>query len=122
VVCRECGLTLELFRESGRVGCSNCYEVFREVLDPLLRRVHHATEHSPPKGGQDAESRLRRVLATLRRELLEAVRREEFERAASLRDEIRRYEEESRGLDSASGAGSGNPRPEDRDDASEGER
>jgi protein-arginine kinase activator protein McsA len=37
---------------------------------------------------------LERILESLRRELSESVRREEFERAASIRDEIRRYEKE----------------------------
>lgn len=98
LACPECGLGVELFRESGRVGCPRCYDVFRELLDSLLRRVHHATEHSPQEGGQDAHGRLRRVLGTLRRQLSESVRLEEFERAASLRDEIRAYEEELHSL------------------------
>ncbi len=104
--CTNCGLDLATFRERGRVGCAECYEVFSDALGPLLRRVHHATEHALSEGGRDARSRLGRVLDTLRRELLEIVQREEFERAASIRDEIRRYEEEARGLESG---GDGSP-------------
>lgn len=105
--CPHCGLDLARFRERGRVGCATCYETFEELLEPLLRRVHHATEHAPREGGRDARSRLRRVMDTLRRELHEAVRREEFERAASLRDEIRRYEDETRRLEESHPEGQG---------------
>jgi protein arginine kinase activator len=96
--CPSCGCDLDAIRRSGRVGCGECYETFRDHLDALLRRVHQATEHRPQAGGRDHRSRLRRMLETLRRELQDTIRREEFERAAALRDEIRRYEGELEAL------------------------
>lgn len=92
--CPECGTDGESLRRTGLLGCPNCYEVFSSQLEPLLRSVHHAVEHNPRAERDDPVSRLERILESLRRELSESVRREEFERAASIRDEIRRYEKE----------------------------
>lgn len=101
LLCPECGTDVESLRRSGLLGCPHCYEVFRTQLEPLLRSVHHATDHHLSDGGDDPLSRLERVLESLRRELSESVRREEFERAASIRDEIRRYEKEKAELASS---------------------
>ncbi|HKI85027.1 MAG TPA: UvrB/UvrC motif-containing protein, partial [Candidatus Krumholzibacteria bacterium] len=98
--CPECGTDGETLRRTGLLGCPNCYEVFRRQLEPLLRSVHHAVDHNPRSERDDPVSRLERVLESLRRELSESVRREEFERAASIRDEIRRYEKEKAELSS----------------------
>ena len=95
IKCPSCGMDWENFELEGKVGCEECYEVFRDELDPILRQLHRASEHRPPKEELDAQARLRRVLRALSLELAEAVRSEEFELAAQLRDEIRRYQEES---------------------------
>jgi protein arginine kinase activator len=96
--CEACGTSLVAIRRSGRVGCPQCYETFREHLEPLLRRVHGAVEHrgNAPVGRGDVV-RQQVELSQLRRELQEAVRREDYERAARLRDEIHRREAETIG-------------------------
>jgi len=43
--CSFCGLTLTVFRETGRLGCPHCYETFESHLRRLLRRVHGGTKH-----------------------------------------------------------------------------
>src|SRR5258708_23993069 len=45
VQCPKCGLVYSNFKESGRLGCSECYPTFRSQLRPLLRRVHGSTKH-----------------------------------------------------------------------------
>ena len=92
--CPSCSTTLAAVRRSGRLGCAQCYQVFWEHLEPLIRRVHGTSSHSHDDTTFDAQSRLQRILDGLRRELHDAVRREEFERAAALRDEIERHEVE----------------------------
>jgi len=86
--CTECGMTFADFRERGRFGCPNDYEVFREGIDPLLERMHGTTQHrgKTPAAARAAnpDDRLRQ----LRAELQESVDTEAFERAAQLRDEI----------------------------------
>lgn len=96
--CEACGTSLVSIRRTGRVGCPQCYETFREHLEPLLRRVHGAVEHrGNAPSGRGEVLRLQVELAQLRRELQEAVRREDYERAARLRDEIHRRETETIG-------------------------
>lgn len=96
--CPGCGLTYADFREQGRLGCARCYTVFRQSLDPLIRRLQGGVRHVgkvPRRHGGTAS--LRHDLEHLRQELNEAVAKEEFERAAKLRDEIKLLEERLRG-------------------------
>ena len=97
VQCPRCGLHYSSFKETGRLGCSECYAAFQFQLRPLLRRIHGDTRHKGKTPERDGEgvSRSRQV-QRLHDELRRAVEREEFERAADLRDEIRRLEREDR--------------------------
>jgi protein arginine kinase activator len=91
--CPDCGMTLAEFRSKGRLGCPRDYEVFREHLDPLILRIHNADKHRGRLPGQDASQRDRNAqLTTLRAQLEEAIRKEAYESAARLRDEIQELE------------------------------
>lgn len=92
--CPFCGLTFQDFRETGRLGCPQCYETYQGHLNGLLRRIHGGTQHVgkvylPP---DPSASQMEKRLETLRRRLARAVEAEDFERAAELRDEIRTLE------------------------------
>jgi protein arginine kinase activator len=92
--CAFCGLTLEDFKKSGRLGCPHCYVSFDSHLSGLLRRLHGGTQHVgkvylPPDPSQGAQQER---LAGLRRKLDRAVESEDFERAAQIRDMIRTLE------------------------------
>ncbi len=91
--CPSCGIRLEQFRETGRLGCATCYETFRAQLEPLLRRVQGTVRHvgKTPVAEDDSPGHLPR-LRRLNEELDRAVESEDYERAAALRDEIRRME------------------------------
>ena len=92
--CEYCGLTLKQFKKTGRLGCSHCYVAFDDHLRSLFRRLHGGTQHvgkvylPPDPSAADLRDRLTR----LRRSLDVAVEREDFERAAQLRDQIRELE------------------------------
>ena len=92
--CDFCGLTLEDFKKTGRLGCSHCYVTFDQHLRGLFRRLHGGTQHVgkvylPPDSSTAERTE---QLTRLRRKLDVAVEREEFERAAQLRDQIRELE------------------------------
>lgn len=91
--CESCGLTEEMFGKHGLLGCGGCYRYFGERLEPLLRRIHGSTRHT---GKVPQRSRKKYLLVQevdrLRAELRMVVEQEEFERAAELRDEIRKLE------------------------------
>lgn len=92
--CAYCGTSLREFRASGKLGCAHCYAAFEQSLRELLRRVHGAVRHQGWRYEvQDPEVMTRtQQLEVLRERLQKAVAGEEFELAASLRDEIRGLE------------------------------
>jgi protein arginine kinase activator len=89
--CPGCGGSLQDFRESGRLGCPDCYRSFEVPLRDLLRRLHGSTHH---KGERYAErggptNGEHQQTAELREQLRLAVETENFELAAELRDRLR---------------------------------
>ncbi len=95
--CDCCGTAFSDIAETGKMGCSKCYETFNSKLIPYLRRVHGTTEHIGKRlGGKTAELVAvseESKIDNLRAQLLDAIKAEEFEKAAVLRDEIRKLEE-----------------------------
>lgn len=93
--CEKCGMTYGKFRQTGRLGCSSCYESFKDKLDPLFKRIHGHNTHvgKVPKLAGGIIKR-KKEIEDLRGQLNTAVRSEEFERAVELRDKIRDLEKE----------------------------
>jgi protein arginine kinase activator len=92
-ICPQCGLSIGEFHKTGRLGCSECYTVFRDELMPVFRRIHGHDHHVgkvPALNPLHMETR--KTLLVLRRQLKQAVEREEFEKAAELRDRINAIE------------------------------
>lgn len=91
--CTNCGMTYEQFTRSGKLGCANCYHVFNNTLESVLKRIHGTTYHNGKlpkrKGGM---IKAKREIGTLKSKLMKAVQAEEFEQAAQLRDQIRELE------------------------------
>lgn len=93
--CPCCGITFSDIVESGRLGCSECYEHFKEQLMPSLQRLHGKTVHvgKTPEQIEVKESKEQKI-GKLRAELQKLIENEEFEKAAKIRDEIRLQEKE----------------------------
>ena len=94
--CQCCGSSFEDIAKSGKVGCAECYDTFYEELLPSGRRIHGRTSHT----GKLAHSagtgiRIRNEIAKCRSELEQAIKDQEFEKAAELRDRIRELEKNS---------------------------
>jgi protein arginine kinase activator len=91
-LCRSCGATLQDFRESGRLGCPDCYRTLGEPLRELLRRLHGATRHTGERyaasGSAPVEANMKSSLE-LREQLKRAIESEDFELAAQLRDQLK---------------------------------
>jgi protein arginine kinase activator len=92
--CDVCGMTFREFREDGLLGCPNDYEVFAPRLVPMLQRAHDGqAQHVgkvPHHAGQAQQKQ--NAILRLRSELREAIAGEDYERAASLRDQIKQLE------------------------------
>lgn len=91
--CDFCGMSFDDFRKTGKVGCANCYRTFRENLSPILRRLHGSIEHKGKVPGKLSEClKTDNEIEKLKEELTAAISREEYEKAAELRDRIRKLE------------------------------
>ncbi|HEX5633442.1 MAG TPA: UvrB/UvrC motif-containing protein [Gemmatimonadales bacterium] len=96
--CPACGATLADFRDTGRLGCGECYVTFGAQLRDLLRRLHGSTRHVGERyaspGGPAPEpvvepAPVAAELVELRERLRRAIADENFELAAELRDRLR---------------------------------
>ena len=94
-VCAVCGATMEDISAAGKVGCAACYTVFDGELAGVIRAAHGRTEHTGRmSAGYRARLEKAERLAGLKKQLKEAVSRENYESAAGLRDTIRALEAE----------------------------
>ena len=88
--CPRCGFTQADFKKSGRLGCPECYGTFAEGLAGLLKTMHKGTRHT---GKAPEALRATRenagLLKTLQTKLAKAIKDENYEQAAQLRDEIK---------------------------------
>ena len=88
--CSACGFTQADFKKAGRLGCAECYKTFAEGLDQLLKSMHKGTRHRGKVPAALRESQdLADKLKSLQKKLDKAVSDEDFEQAASCRDEIK---------------------------------
>lgn len=100
--CSLCGLQLKDILSMGKVGCPACYDTFREELADTIRSIHGGVKHcglTPQRGTEvcvapqvkapTEEEKLREALAA-------AIRTENYEEAARLRDAIKALKGEER--------------------------
>jgi protein arginine kinase activator len=99
--CPTCGSNFSSFRETGILGCPDCYEAFRAPLGIFLHKTQGAESHWVASdafseiGVTDGNHQMNIVvekeetkgnITRLRLEMNEAISREDYERAAQLRD------------------------------------
>ena len=96
VSCPDCGIGLDEFRTSGRLGCARDYDHFRAELEPLLERIHGAGRHVGRVPDRlAARLAVAEQVELYQRDLAAAVEREAYEEAARLRDKIQELEASS---------------------------
>lgn len=112
IKCNKCGMTYNEFAKIGKFGCSECYSVFGPLIVDNIKKIQGSSTHTGKKyrnlpqndnaagalaileekkrkTGDADESRISRLDAKLK----EAIRVEDYEEAARLRDEIRSIKE-----------------------------
>lgn len=93
--CPVCGFSQADFKKTGRLGCAACYATFAEGLHTLLKAMHKGTEHVgklPQRAHRSIQ--LHHRMRALNENLQKAVSEENYETAASLRDQIKQLESE----------------------------
>ena len=92
--CSLCGLTFSDILSLGKVGCPDCYNTFRQELRDTIRSIHGTAKHvgltperstaiTPEPQKEPSEEEM------LRTALEAAIRDENYEEAARLRDRIK---------------------------------
>ncbi|MFH0910016.1 MAG: UvrB/UvrC motif-containing protein [Planctomycetota bacterium] len=87
-ICKECGLSYRDFQTRGRLGCPQDYKAFAEEIEPMLERIHGRVQHVGKTPAAAGRTSGQQNLMTLMRQMRTAVEREDYEKAAALRDEI----------------------------------
>ena len=92
-VCDVCGTTFYEFKKTGKLGCSKCLTVFKDILVPAIKNIQGFEAHAGkiPKRAE-GKHKLEIDIEFLKKELKFKVEREEFEEAAKIRDQIKEME------------------------------
>lgn len=105
--CNHCGYTFEDIVNTGRLGCGNCYNVFEERLDPIIKKIQGSNRHVGRTGkiidskigkkfNNDKENNNKKDVSEmekLQNDLKQAIKEERYEDAARIRDEIKKLED-----------------------------
>lgn len=94
IICPNCYSTYSEYRDTGKLGCSRCYEVFEKKLNPILKNIYGYEEYigkSPKK--DDNRIYISKEIRILKEDLNRAIEHEEYEKAADIRDKIKGLEE-----------------------------
>ena len=99
VSCPVCKTRLIDFKNTQRLGCSNCYNVFKAEIDSLLKKIapfdRHKQEISSsvkPKKTKETKSD---KIEKLRQDMTLAVKEERYEDAAKIKKQIQKLEAEN---------------------------
>lgn len=91
--CTLCALSFSDILKMGKVGCPECYNTFKEELGDTIRSIHGAAKHVglTPSGASLDETSKNEISEeeVLRKQLNEAIKSENYEEAAILRDKIK---------------------------------
>ena len=93
--CSRCQMTRSEFKKRARLGCPECYNAFMGELSALTQAMHHSRQHVgkiPARQGNEA--RVTAQIAVLKKDIETAIGKEEYEKAAALRDSIRKLKED----------------------------
>ena len=73
--CASCGISFGQFRQSGTLGCPDCYDAFEKQLAPLIERAQNGATHHRGKSPRRAGSSIDRthLIRQLTKELDQAV-------------------------------------------------
>ncbi|MDR1498229.1 MAG: UvrB/UvrC motif-containing protein [Puniceicoccales bacterium] len=91
--CPRCGLTTSEFARIGRPGCVHCYSTFDEEISQIILRIQPGKKHKGKRPvGSTLKSALYEALVDAQARMNNAIKTENYEDAANLRDEIKKIE------------------------------
>lgn len=95
--CKTCGMTYNDFINTGMFGCSDCYDIFSNPIDSLLKNLHGTAKHigRGAKGITESNTTKSKKVnekddkQDLQKELDKAIKEERYEDAAKIRDKMK---------------------------------
>jgi protein arginine kinase activator len=109
--CNICGSSFDDIISTGKFGCSNCYDVFSDSIDEIIKKIQGSNRHTGRLGkvvkrdntrnsnyNESEEDKKGKVskkddnkteLEKLQYELKQAIKEERYEDAAKIRDKIK---------------------------------
>lgn len=94
--CPKCGSTFNDIIRENKLGCAECYRTFADRLAPSIERIHGKSGHCGKRleivASGTSEPTREEKIDILRSRLAAAIKNEEYEQAAALRDEIKALE------------------------------
>jgi len=89
--CQVCGLTFENLTKGGNLGCADCYQSFSHVMQQILKDTQAGLTHTGEIPWRTHAPLIKeRRIEDLKASMQRAVQEEDYEKAAELRDQIRR--------------------------------
>ena len=92
-ICESCGTSLKDVKKSKKIGCEDCAIQFRRYIINSLGIVQNNQRNSIYKGKMPKRMHIVKDvfidMELLKKELAEAVKHEDYEKAANLRDKIK---------------------------------
>lgn len=115
--CKNCGYTFDDIVNTGKLGCEDCYDVFEDKLDPIIKKIQGANRHvgrigkilnesnqnkdsiknesikKQDKLNEGSKANFKEMeIENLQKELKDAIKEERYEDAAKIRDEIKKLQ------------------------------
>ena len=98
--CSNCGMKYKEFRKEGKFGCIECFNAFRTEVKMMLKNMYGKVRHS---GKYPTKLLMYKTLLIdkeeIRKKLDQAVKKEDYEEAACLRDRMMEIERASGEID-----------------------
>lgn len=92
--CPSCGMTLRRFQKEVVLGCPYDYEFFEKSLDPIIEKSQggNTTHCGKVPSRLPSDSKKQIDIVNLKKQLENAVKNENYETAAKLRDQIKKLQ------------------------------
>jgi protein arginine kinase activator len=94
--CPDCGNTFANFHKVKRLGCGQCYDTFKDELDPILENFHGALQHigkCPPSNMSSKIVSFNKQIEQLEKDLKRAIKKEAYEKAGEINKQLKPLKE-----------------------------
>lgn len=98
LTCSRCNMSRAEFSKKARLGCPNCYQAFSAELKTITQAMHHSMNHIgkiPNK--QISQIKVSKQISSLKKQIVTAIKNEDYEEAAEIRDKIKNLDKNFNG-------------------------